>query len=507
MRTARAILNFIAQEFFTATTMLVGLFATPLLIRWLGAECFGAFETCIDWCGYIALPFSGIAVALAPMLAASLARNERQRMASVLAAGVRAYCTVAVITLPLAVLLIIAIPRLVPVTSAARTDLRIGCALALIGVVLAPLGPFETLIQAEQRGYVVSVLATGRSLSITGASLALAWRGFKIAGQAAAMVGGLAIYQSFMVADVVRRDRGLIRSAISNRNDKGVRRELRNLNWSNFVWTLCGRVSLLTDNIVIALVLSPASVVPFFVTRQLAALAQGELQSIGNASWAGLAELRAQGQHASFNCRIVELTRIVTILGITTIVPIAAYNRTFVTLWVGGAHYGGPMLTFAAAASAFAMAIFSSWGWVFGATGAIAQIVPAMVVQTALNLALSVGLTFRLGVAGPALGTAIAIPAVSMWYCALMMRRSFGVSLRALTGAITAPLMLGIPYATMVGWWAVRMGEMGWIAMAAQMAAWATAFLAIAWIALLDRRERNAWIGRIQATLRIRGTA
>ena len=489
MRTTRAILNFIAQEFFTATTLLVGLFATPPLIRWLGAERFGAFETCLDWCGYLGLPSNGIAAALAPMFADSLATNDRARTASVLAAGVRAYCTVAILTLPLAPLLIVVIPRLVPVSVATRTDLRIGCAVMLISGVLAPLGPFETLTHAEQRGYVASVLATGRSLSITGASLAFAWLGFGIVGQASAMVGGVALYQIALFADVARHDLGLIRSAVSHRSNRKVRRELRSLSRSNLVYTLCGRMSILTDNIVIALVLSPASVVPFFVTRQLAALAQRELQSIGNASWAGLAEVRAQGQHTSFNCRILELTKIVSILGVTTIVPITAYNRTFVTLWVGREHYGGTMLTLAASVGAFAMAIFSLWGWIFGATGRIAEIVPAMVAQTAANLALSVGLTFKFGVAGPALGTAIAIPMVSLWYCALMMRRSFGFSLRALAGAIGAPLALGIPYATAMGWWAARIGEIGWIAMAAQMTAWAIGFLAIAWIALLRSRR------------------
>ena len=139
MRTTRAILNFIAQEFFTATTVLVGLFATPLLIRWLDAERFGAFETCLDWCGYLGLPSNGIAAALAPMFADSLATNDRRRTASILAAGVRAYCTVTILTLPLAVLLIVAIPRLVPVSATTRTDLRIGCALMLISGVLAPL--------------------------------------------------------------------------------------------------------------------------------------------------------------------------------------------------------------------------------------------------------------------------------------------------------------------------------------------------------------------------------
>jgi len=90
MRTARAILNFIAQEFFTATTLLVGLFATPLLIRWLGANRFGAFETCLDWCGYVGLPSIGIAAALTPMFADALPTNDRPRIAATLAAGVRA---------------------------------------------------------------------------------------------------------------------------------------------------------------------------------------------------------------------------------------------------------------------------------------------------------------------------------------------------------------------------------------------------------------------------------
>ncbi len=78
---------------------------------------------------------------------------------------------------------------------------------------------------------------------------------------------------------------------------------------------LCGRVSLLTDNIVVSGLLSPALVTPFVLTQRLTSLAQRELQTIGNASWAALAELSAQGRKDVFSRRLLELTRVVAVSG------------------------------------------------------------------------------------------------------------------------------------------------------------------------------------------------
>ena len=59
---------------------------------------------------------------------------------------------------------------------------------------------------------------------------------------------------------------------------------------------LSGRLSFLTDSYIVGRVLSPEAIASLFATVRLAQLAQSQLQMVGNASWAGLAELHGRGE-------------------------------------------------------------------------------------------------------------------------------------------------------------------------------------------------------------------
>ena len=100
----------------------------------------------------------------------------------------------------------------------------------------------------------------------------------------------------------------------------------------------------------------------FFLTQRLAQLAQAQLQALGSATWAGMAQLHAQGEHALFRARLVELTRLTVVLGASVLVPIVVYNPRFVAMWVGPVQFAGMTLTSISALNALLLSVTALWG-------------------------------------------------------------------------------------------------------------------------------------------------
>ena len=292
------------------------------------------------------------------------------------------------------------------------------------------------------------------------------------------------------------------RAAIREPSHDESRVDIRRLNLPSFAFNICGRVSYMTDNIIVARLLSPAMVATFFLTQRLATVAQGELQGIGNASWAALTELTVQGQNERFNQRLVELTRAVAVLGFAALGPIVVFNRAFVEVWVGSQRYGGDMLTILACVNAMLMAIFSLWGWCVSGTGQIQRILPMTTIQSVLNLAFSVAFTFAFGLVGPVLGTTVAFLAVSAWYLPRVMTELFGTSGWELMSALMLPTFIAIPYVVIV-WSVARNYEAtGWLGVAYQMTLAATVYLGLSWLLVFRRNERADLLNRFRMAVR-----
>ena len=498
MRVTRSIWSFLTSEIAFAITMAVGFVATPLLLRWLGDERYGAVEATSDWIGYIGLLELGIAGSLMPLLAKALAQNNESRVRTLLAAGVRSYLGVVMLAAIAAVVLVAAIDRLLPVASQLKLDLRVGCAIGtLTMVVLLPLLPFRTLLEAEQRGYVVNTAILVQSMSITALSLVLAWAKWGIRGQFIAILVGGVGFNAIVVAYTRDRLPGLREAIRAGIRKSAEWKEVWSLNWPTFGFTLFGRVGVLTDNIIIGGLLAPAMVVPFLMTQQLAILAQRQLQGIGNASWAGLVELQIQGKNELFNQRLIELTRLIAILAVAVLIPICIYDRQFIRLWVGEQRFGGDFVVILAAINAFLLAIFSLWTWCINGIGEVRRVLPGIAVQTVINFALSIVLTLKLGLVGPLLGTTFGFISVSIWYLPMLLRRRFETRAIDLYAAAGWPVASALPFAAIVWSLSRTLPVHGWFDMAAEMSVVAVGYLVVWWLVGLSAGEKSLWLQRM----------
>jgi O-antigen/teichoic acid export membrane protein len=464
---------------FTAATTLTALVTTPLLLHWLGKDRFGAIRMITGWYGYLTLLDLGLGAALSPLLARALGQDDTRVLRGTLGAGIRTYLKLTLLALFVGLSMTPLIIWQVPVPPGQMNDLRLAWFVIVLSFLPMGLAPLRTLAEARERGYWVNSLMTVQCLLITALSLLLAWAGWGLTGQAWAFSLGIFTFFGMLAWGEFREHPRLLSAAWSAPADPEIVGAIRRLSVPSLLIILSGRVGLLSDNIVAGGILGTAMAASLDTTVRLAGLAQAQLQAVGAASWAALAGLHAQGDHNTFNRRLLELTKIVAFLGLAVLGPVAAYNRQFFDLWVGQklVAYGGSAVTVVASANAFLLGLFSLWGWCFAGTGQVRRLLGPTITGTVVNLAASLILTHQMGLVGPALGTLVANLTVNLWWLPILICRSFRISMRALFQAVAWPLVWGVPYALGLWWIAHSHHVWGWIGLAAEAGGAAVAFL------------------------------
>ena len=500
-RTHRTVWNYLSGQFYTVIILLSGLVATPFLLRWLGDARIGAFRASLDWAGYLGLLDLGVSGALAPMFARAVATNDDQQLRTVFWVGLRAYLKILLVTLVASIALGFLLPRLVRIESLLAGELRTGFWFVQSGLLLLLLTPFWSLVNAAQRSYLATMLQSLQILVVTIISLFLAHIGWGLIGQFLALPIGAAVFFVPLAVDGLKRYR-LLSPVPSAAEMKPVRQQLGRLNLPTFTVSACNRVGLLTDNIVIAFFLGSPMVVPFYLTQRLATMAQSQIQSVGGASWAAMAELHVTGNGEAFGKRVNELTTVVMILGIAALLPISAYNHYFVTKWVGEQLFAGESVTLLASTNVLLVSLTAVWTAILVGTGHVRSIAKVSAVSACINLGASVIATWKFGLVGPLLGTLTAMITTLIWWLPLILHKTYGVSLIGLVGAIAVPLLWATPYACGLFWWAHAHSIPGWFGLCAEMALAVLVYFGIAWFLVLDRLQRQMWISRVRLVAR-----
>ena len=489
---------------YTGVTVTIGFLTVPYLLHWLGTESFGACRALTDWYSQFKLLELGVGASLLPMLAKATGREDAQEVHQVLGAGIRAYLGTTCGFLIAGLILFAVIGRLVPVGEGCIVDLRTASLVGLLSFFITPLVPFRLLADARQDGFSVNVFLLLQSVATTTAALVLAWAGWGITGQIIAFVVGTFLFHGLIAVRVFTSFPLVTGSLFQTRIRKETWREIWGLSPPTFFRQVCTRVSVMSDTLLVAFLLKPALVVPMVITQRLATLAQGQLQGVMSASWAGLAELHALGRHDLFQRRLMELTSLVTVLSVAVMVPIGAFNQNFVERWVGRDHFAGNVFTLVAAINAILLSLFTLWDCCFVGTRQVARLVPLGLVSTVVNLAISVVLTNTLGLIGPLLGTLAASLCINAWYLPYLLKKHFGVSPGALVRAIATPLIVGLPYGALIVVFASAYPPQNWIQLAVDMGGSALVYLALAWVTIFNSIERAEWVFRIRILFRPR---
>ncbi|MBC7911866.1 MAG: lipopolysaccharide biosynthesis protein [Pyrinomonadaceae bacterium] len=473
------------------------MFSTPWLLHWLGVERFGTFRVLLDWVAYVGLLELGLGGALWARLAVALGKGEKATAQNLLVAGLRAYFLVMLVMVGVGLGLMVALPYFVKTVTVGHDELRLAWLCCILPIIIFPLSVFRLLADARQQSYLVSLLFTLQSLLTIGLLLITAWAGWGLIGQSLAI--GLGQFPAIFILMWIGLRAYPIRWL--SKPEPEARRAIRALNWPMFIYNTSFRVGILSDTIVLAWVMGPTAVVPFFLTQRLATLAQNQLMNIGNSTWAGLVELQSQGHLDTFRTRLLELTSLVSGLSLAILIPIATFNYHFIARWVGSSNYAGDAVNILVCLNIWLWAVFYLWGWTLSGTGQIAHWTPYALSFTIINLAVSITGTLMLGMVGPLLGTLVSFLLVTSWGMPRILKRIFGLSPYALWRNALLPFLWALPYAIILGIIARARTPSGWAELIMEMSLASLFGLALWWMLGLSGSDRTIWRARLQGAL------
>jgi hypothetical protein len=160
------------------------------------------------------------------------------------------------------------------------------------------------------------------------------------------------------------------------------------------------------------------------------------------------------------------------------------------------------------ASNTLLLALFTLWSWCIVGIGQVHRLLRITIVSTAINVAVSVVLTWQLksisaewAILGPLLGTTVSFVATYIWFLPLLLRQVFSTSVNGLVRAAGMPLLLGVPYGLACWWIARSHTPWGWLGLAVEMSASALLYLGLAWIVVLTRSERDELWMRVRSFL------
>jgi O-antigen/teichoic acid export membrane protein len=492
-RTAKSAWSLGAGLVLTALTSAAGFLCTPVLLRLLGSERFGAYRTLVDIFAYLTFLDLGFGAALSASLASAQGRQDREGVRQLTSAGLRRYCIIGAGMLTGAGLLISLLPRLIHLHQVSSRELTIAGIFSLAPLLFLPASVYRAVLEARQAGYIVQGLQIGQALATTLLLLLAAGLGWGLPGQAAATSVVLVAVQIcyYYLATTPGRRLDYVRP------QQDVVRQVGSLQWPSLIYVITGRIGLLSDNIIIASLLTPSLVAPIYLTQRLATVATTQLQQIGNATWVGLVELYTQGMRSQFQERLYELTSMVSGGAVAVLAPIAAFNHHFIRLWVGAPTDAGARVVLLSCANGWLLALFTVWTWPVTGIGRVAKLLPVQVTSTALNVVISIVATKYIGIEGPLLGTLAGFVMVSSWGFSRLLSREMGISPRRLWTAAGGQLCWGFPYLALLWFLSHAVQRFNLIPLGVAASSAVLCGFAMWWWFGVTPRARTVWRNRV----------
>jgi O-antigen/teichoic acid export membrane protein len=485
-----------------AATPLLSIVITPYALAKLGPERFGLFALALMISGWLALLDPGLAPGLRIVLARRSNQLDARTLGPLMAAAKAGQRLLAAAMLVAGCALAFVAPDVLAIPQELHGEARTLFLLVAAGAAAGALGRhYAAALDACQWSSVERVVRLGQAvlraallglLLALGVGLAAAGWSFLVACLAGVSVLGVACRR--LLPEIEPKPCG--GRAQTKRRRAALGELIRPGAWLS-LGAVAGVLVAGVDRAVVARAVSLQGVTVFALTGAAFLLAEAMVTSILDAARPMLAQAAGGGE-------LREAARLYKTLAETAAAGgIFAANRAFVGAWAGPELYGGWRLD-----AWFALALIVNL-WSLPHRALLAADLRAReatlwrLAEGALNLALSVALAMRFGLAGVAAGTALAAVFTSWWALPLLAARAAGLSPRAAlrpAAAGLALLALSAPVASLARQAA---GEAGFLSAALAAGAAAVPAAALWWRIGLPTQLRMLLPARLRPRRRI----
>jgi O-antigen/teichoic acid export membrane protein len=403
--TRRAGLTFVSNFLQQAARFLVGFAVTPIVIRGLGVQLYGAWMMMQQTMGYLALsdlrPMGTLKFTLAVRQHIDDAAEKRRQIGAAL--------LIWAVTFPLLLALgagaVWGAPLFIRTAPEHIWAVRVAMAVLVLTVGLERL---FSLPGNVLRGMNLDYKAMGlnaATILLGGILVALAiWGGWGLPGVAAASLAGIVLSSAvrFLIARRVFPWFGVARPT---RNE--FLYFLKLSGWL-FISALSSLLLVGSDLLIIGLILGPSAVAIYATTGAVLRLTMGPVAQLLGSGSSGIAGLCGQGDWT----RVAKVRTEMHVVGIGVMsiigAGVLALNEPFLQLWVGEGFYAGNITNFLLVMISLVMILFRIDGVIIDSLLQFRPKAIAMVLSGSLLVLSGGSLTYIWGLAGMALSVFLA---------------------------------------------------------------------------------------------------
>ncbi len=494
MRSKNAILNFIASIFRNGVGMLLGIIATPIILEYLGEEQFAIFRILLDWFGHLSLLEFGLYGAVLSFLA-KIMTEKKEKLGAVLQIVFFKYSYVFVWQLVCLVVFAVFFKKLVPVSTQYESTAWWSFVVMTLCTVFIYTQILRGYLDASQKGYIVSYILVAQNVVYLALAVGFVYLSYGVIGQVVAYVISL-FFMAILYLYVCRKilPQFLSREMVVQADLDVFIKQRKN----NFFNELCGRISFLSDNIIITFILGAKSVTAFYLTQRLAQILQQQLQGVSNAAWPALGELYYKNQKDILSQRIVQLTELTAALAGVSMGTLILMNKSFMYLWTGAETYSGDETTFLACINGGLFAITSLWGWCLAAINRSDKAAPVFFVQALINVLGSFVITYLVGINGPLYGTFVGLAVTAIWWLGKILAETFSIRYPLLMRLWIVPFLIPVTAAIAIQMSTVVPIAGSWIAFFGWYILISAVFLVVVFSVLVSKKTKALLLEKLR---------
>lgn len=353
--TRRASLSFANRSLSQAARFIVGFVVTPIIIRGLGAELYGAWMMIRQAADYLGLSD------LRPMGTLKFTLGARQHVEDVLekrrqiGAAILLWACTFPLLLSLGAGVVWATPFIIRTATEYTWAIRVAMALAVAGVASERILSLPwTVLRGMNLDYKAMGLKAATVLLGGFLTVLAIWGGWGLPGVAAATIAGIVIAGGvhFLVARSVLPWFGVARP--TRKEFFGFSR----LSGWLFISALSSLMLHSSDLLLIGIILGPSAAAIYFTTGAVLRLLLGPMVQLIRSGAPGITGLCGQRDWPRVEKVRTEMHMFA--IGIMTVVGVGvlALNEPFLGLWVGDGFYGGYLTNLLLVLIAFQMVLF-----------------------------------------------------------------------------------------------------------------------------------------------------
>lgn len=473
--------------------MVIAFVLGPLTVRSLGNVYYGIWALLAQLTGYLWLFDFGVRESVVKYVAQYHASNDHDGVNTTVNTAISIYGAISLATVLLSAIVAAILPYVFNIPDEALSTARLTALLA--GGTVAQVFVFNVFIGALmglQKFYVMSRLSILFGIARGVVLYLLLTNGFGIIALALLQFVTLLI-QHLIVYALVRRELPYVtvRPSWPRRADA-----LRLLNYGKYVLlsNLGDKVVFASDSMVIGMFLPIANLTYFAIAGTLIDLLRSVITSMASIFNPLTSSLQARDETGALAAVATNGARAAVLIGLPICIGFITLGERFIALWMGPEYAApaGQVLMFLAAGHLVGMPYYTISGVLYG-LNRHSVVAYSRLFEGAVNLALSVLLIQRYGLAGVAIGTAVPQIIVAAVILPLVLSKWVSINLRDYyLSTYVRPFAAALPFLATCWWIEHVLRPANFMSFFAAGGASLVAYVVPCWLVVFSADERAA---------------